>query len=293
MSTLYTPEIASLYGALDSNAFSDGMPVSSHVLRTQVMSTNRLAAKAQHLVCTPYGNSYDLAEFTVNGVYLPVPLEWTQILAPIPLFKMPGSTRAQVRVRANVSNDGGAQTVLMQIATLAAPFDPNASVDAPNVLTIAGSGAVASYGSAIDSPGIPIVKGDFDIATVWVKGNITAEASALTPNDSTDAFAVGVVSKDSITVSDATWDQDVLPSGVYIEFYDTNGQTIARRNISNVYPPGAAGTTLEWTTDLTPSELSLIRQARTDDPTGLWWATYIAPRMGLVCFSMASIARTT
>ncbi len=62
--SILTPRVASLLGALDSDAFADGGPFSAHLLRVLVMSANRLASKGQQIVCLPWAIRSSVAEDT-------------------------------------------------------------------------------------------------------------------------------------------------------------------------------------------------------------------------------------
>lgn len=289
MSNLLTPEVPALYGALDSDAFTDGMAFSSHVLRELARGANSLAARAQHLGTMTWLNAETIAGDdggTFNGLYMPVPFDWIVAAPPMPVFKMPGSLRAQVRLRAAVSNG---HTVLLQFVTRGRPFDANAGAGSVNVLEVVGTGSVATYGSDLDAPGIPIHPSEAELITMYAKSLPTGAAASTDPNDSDDANAAGSnVSINGLTAELAGWTQTLVSTGAYVEFHSSQADVIARRPIAAV---DGSGIELTWTEPLNAQELNLIRDARANSSVP-WWYLLLSPSFGLVSWSAASIART-
>ena len=245
-------------------------------------------AKAQHLTCVPFPRSYDVGETTVNGVYLPAPLEWARVFVPIPLYGKPGHHLMSVRLHAFVSES---DTVLVQVATRRAPFNPHALITDPNVMVLTGDADndidIYSQSDLFKSTS------DFDLAELFVKGQVTADGSTQSPNESTDAgYNAGQISANELIVSDADWTRLVLQEGAALVFYDVNDQVVATRAVSGV---GLRHTTnlygsLTWTTPLSEDQLGRINQAAEDG--GLWWVLVRQPTFGLVCFTAWAQART-
>lgn len=308
MSTIETPEIASLYGALDSAAFEDGGSYNAHLLREIVRSSNRLAGKGQHLLTLPFperastpsydGDSDSLPAWSYwDGLRTVCPTtQWVRITPRIPIPKRPGLRTAAVRVDARVSDD---HTVLLQVATRAAPFDPRASSGSANVVELTGDSDedVDLYSGS----GIPIHHGGYETVELYVRGVRTGDLADTTdggtPNQSSSlggykpfANRVQVAS-----TAGASW---VIPgwgqSGAEIVFYDRQDQELARRPITQVDRENVSSGyyELHFAPPLTEPEFQeagFVR--RYGGPTNAF-ELYAIPRLGIVCFSMAAEART-
>lgn len=317
MSTIETPEIASVYGALDSAAFEDGGSYNAHLLRELARSANRLASKGQHLLTLPFterastpsynGDSDSLPAWTYfEGLRTVCPTtQWVRITPRIPIPKRAGLRSAAVRVDARVSSD---HEVLLQVATRAAPFDINANGSSPNVVTLTGDGDddVDLYSGS----GIPIHHGAYEHVELYVRGlrtgNLANTTYGGTPNQSSGLIngnggyvlrrdrVRAVVDTGTIIGSSASW---VVPgwgqAGAEIVFYDRQGQELARRPVTVMsQDPAFAFQELWFAPPLTESEFQEAAFTQQYGGPTDNFELYDLPNVGIVCFSMAAEART-
>jgi len=191
--TMDTPEIATLFGALDDDGLIDGAPASAHTLRTLAMTANRLVTKGHVLtnLVWPSDNTVAEAVGQLRGIAWPW---WHHILPPVPTPKKPGLTTADLEVVATVETRTSDGTVEVQTVTGAAQFRPSASTTA-NVLTMTGAGASAFEVFGMDN--IPISRGSMDEVSFLIRGRPT--------DDTAQAADGGTPSTGTVGRSGANW----------------------------------------------------------------------------------------
>lgn len=241
-------EVASRYGALNSDTFTDGEALSAHVLRALAMSGNRLATKGHplfNLVWPTRAVNSDLDPHTGGaadgggfaGIAWP---QWVKLLHPLPVPKKPMLNKAEIRIRARVTNG---ETILLQFATVARPFNAAIALDAPNVLALVGTGAMEDY----DLDGVPISEGGFENFEIYVR----ASPSAMILGDTGIYGAPNAGTFDGVTaiyalLSVATWNPSTGAGdawdegGHFVEFTDASGVRVTSRMITSVTPILAA-----------------------------------------------------
>lgn len=267
--SIFQPEVASLFGALDSLSIADGEALSSHLLRVLAMTGNHLTVKGQPLFNLPWpifqtitasGAGYD--NFTALGW-----LSWVKILPTITIPKVALLNRASLRVSANVTNG---QRIYLQFATLAKPFDRNQSINASSSLGMLGTGAFANY----DLDEVPISEGGFEQFEIYARGS----HNSLTLGDtatygSPNAGTITETYADRILVGGPpTWNKgpnstlrnDWASGGHFVDFLDAGGNQIATpRQIIGVGDVAvlASEVALVFTPPLTPSEQQGVQAA--------------------------------
>ena len=223
MSALGTPQIATRFGALDDAAFADGYSVPSHLLRVMAMVSNRLVSQQEPVFNLVWDSSTDTVETTVQGALMgfayPV---WCQVVPTILCPKRPGLTTIDVKIIASITSG---QTCYAQIATHEEPFDDSAPASATNVLTMAGTGAFATY----TLTGVRIDPGLQDWIGVYIKGTPTSTNGVVvpdtygTPNSGTVTASAYNYFEDAAALwntgggGGSTWDD----GGHYVRFEDT------------------------------------------------------------------------
>jgi len=169
------PEVAPIFGAIDSAAISDGQPVDPHILRAMVRSANRLVCRGE-MICQYL---FESSTLTTSGVE-ESRLEpwgwptWVQILpGPVTRKKKPGITKARLDVR-YAANTG--DKFYIQCATSKSPFNPAADGSSPNTIAITASSTAHAWAT---KTGIPLDPGSTERTTFYVRGvPHTATASA-------------------------------------------------------------------------------------------------------------------
>ena len=137
------PDVASQYGALDSGAVVDGDAAHAHVLSTVSRNVQRLVVRGEPLFVGAWDSSTDSGEAVNTGSLTGYAVfgAWSRIIpGPITVDKSPWHSKATLRVVAKIGNGLNAY---LQVVTRGA--QPASSTDAPNVLTMAGTGAFVEY----------------------------------------------------------------------------------------------------------------------------------------------------
>lgn len=176
--SIFVPEIAATYGALDSDAFADGKPASSAPARELARSVNRLLAQGEPLLQLIFDANIDgggadnipglgyLTGFALNG-------QWRRFYqGPLWCPKKTTHRRAEVQITADVTVD---TTILVQVATSGHPFDPYATVDDSNVIEMVGTGDFEEY-AAED---IVLGDGSMEQVELFVQGDVDQELMAV------------------------------------------------------------------------------------------------------------------
>ena len=235
--SLLTPQVASAFGAVDSDAFADGRPFGAHVLRAMSRSANRLTTKGQHLLTLAWpvqNTSGDDANSHVWGMASTRAYPWWQIYTfPITVPKRPGLNRAGLRIRAKITDD---TSVLFALASLGAIDQSSPTLfdsDHPNVLTGTGGGTFTDY-SLNDAI---ISAGDYERLAIWVYGGATLIDNTATygsPYTATLTYPTDGIFADHVVDQSASWNPtlqypstlDLANGGNVIQFYGSNGNAL-------------------------------------------------------------------
>jgi hypothetical protein len=227
--SIFTPEIATTIGALDSDAFTSGAAFSAHLLRELIRSANRAASKEQCPILNllwPEGLvSLDDPQARFEGV---APPTWTRILPAMLALKRPRLNLATLWFRASVPS---AFVLEVYVATTRRPWRESVAAD----LTITGSGAYTDY-TLTD---IPISEGEEEYFEIWVRGQggttLTSTATYGDPSRRSLASPLGIyefAGNDQISLSTANWNTtsggsaDHATAGHYVNFEDANGDPV-------------------------------------------------------------------
>ena len=294
-----TPFKATAFGALDSDAFSDGAPYGGPKIRTPVGVGNWMVTKERALgtLVWPNHNSHGseraIGDFAGHGW-----LQWRQIHPPIPIPKRPMSRTMEVRLRCGVSDS---DKVFFQFATRAAPFrvpqSTEASASSASILKCedAGGGNIALYSKT----GVPTSRDGIEWMNLFVRGYATEQAMVTgtygTPQSGTQAHGSPSQfhgwEKDALFYSGtATWaasgpnpGANIAAGGHYIAFTDASGNDIGvmPRDIIDSGPFSSGGGYIQWWPQLDPIELQRVR-----DGTG--FAIYQLAQWRLVSLAMKS-----
>lgn len=254
--TIYTPEVASLCGAIDSDAVDDGDPYGAHWLRPLIRSANRMTAKDQLLFALfwPELPAGEENAYPFEGI---APIWWVRAYAPVPVWKRPGLTSATSQLRISVPTG---EEVEVYIASSVRPWHPNVTAD----LVVMGSGSFAN--ETIED--LPINEAQGDEFEIWVRGRPTANLANTgtfgAPNTRSSASPTGIytlIRERQLNLSSASWNSSGINSlaqgAHFIRFLDGDGNQIGPpRMITGHY--GVTGLVFE-------PPLTEYERARCDD----------------------------
>ena len=182
------PEVASVFGALDTEVVIDGDAAHAHALREMARSANRLATAGHPLLVAAFDASNDTGETQIIGA-LTGYAQWGtwQRLLPGPLVvpKLPTIRRIEVQIVGHTVGQVGAQRLSVQVLTTATGLGAaNLSRDltAANVIPIVsanktlGTGANNGWTLATNptTAGIPVGPSSTELIELWVQGDGTA-----------------------------------------------------------------------------------------------------------------------
>lgn len=199
--SIYTPEIPTAFGALDSAVYEDGGPVDAHVLRTLATSAARLVCTGEPLINLVWDASSDLggdeAEGALAGYGWPF---WFRITpGPMSRPKMPGLRNGHVIVRAKLRSS---ETCLVQVETRRRPFSRARGAGDDNVITLTGTGSFAYTTIS----GLPIDPSDTERVAFWLKGEPTSTPGVTATYGSPNNGTIDRVSQPNVIEDDsATW----------------------------------------------------------------------------------------
>lgn len=165
------PEIATSYGALDTDAILDGDAGHAHALRELARSTNRLLACSSPVLNVVFDASEDLGEQcpgAANG-FIGVDI-WTPLI-PGPIL-VPKKTNHVVIDFRLIAKFPVGKAVTIQVATVVAPFVDAADRDRPGVLYATGTGDFETY----ELVGIPCTRREVEQIGVWIRGDQAGDA---------------------------------------------------------------------------------------------------------------------
>lgn len=247
-STIYTPEIASAFGAMDSDAAADGSAATAHLLRAAARSMHRLLAKPEPVLAALYDTRVGDSEGrALSGPALPW---WVQV-ETYPITAMRGRSTVDVRVTMRVASG----TVMrLQLCSRASPFTPAPAVGAYK--TAAATGAWET----IEWDGLPIDSSGEDDLTLYVAADAGSTLGSTgtygSPNTGTVQEVTGTLMRTgaattwNITGSTWTW-------GHLLAFVSGTTLLATPRLITGVVasPVGA----LSFAPGMEPSEAATMR----------------------------------
>lgn len=279
--SIVTPEIFSLYGCMDSDAFADGAAVSAHHLRTLALARNRLLAKAQPLCNLVWPTSYtnELQVDSFEGVGA---LAWQRVHPQILVAPKMGLRLMDARLRVKVTS--GAK-IAIQIETRAAPFRDTISSGA-NYLEISGSG---SYDD-VSLSNVPIADDGYDYLNLWIRGSPTGTLGVTGTYGSPNRGTHDVLERGAMTDNAATWNSAIGAStwaegGHYVRFENSAAAVlpIAPRTISTM----VGGTRITFWPELIDQEIHTTQVTNQN-----YYAIMQLPRWAIANFAAAAVART-
>lgn len=213
--SINTPEIASLFGALDSNAFGDGQPFSAHLLRTLMMSSNRLASKGHEMLNLIWpvavAPSYDASIF--GHSYHTLDTAWTRLAGPITVPKKPGLKTGTFSITAKIENSFEA---LVQVVTKEKPFSANARAGDAGCMLFSGDG---DNDFDTDSmTGIPLDRqSDTERIEIWIKHAGASGAADTATCGSPSSGQAESIGPDGFAADTATFSWTVSSPGTWGE----------------------------------------------------------------------------
>lgn len=241
--SIFDAEIASRFGAVDSDRVADGEAFGADLLRAVSMGANRLLTKGAMGPCLPWPliSRDELGSPAFEAVALP---EWRVIHPPIPWPKMPGLSRADARIR--IAASVGDIEVKILTSTMRSLQGSEHLISVP-----VGAMALRSLDGFRVSPGA------FDLLEVWVRGDGTTTLGDTgahgVPNTGTDfhiADKRGVIYRGHPTrafdaspgqATPSTWvvgGNDWARAGHWVGFFDSaNRALLAPRRIVSVPSP--------------------------------------------------------
>ena len=184
--SINTPEIAAVYGAIDSDAYADGDLPSAHICREMIRGANRLLCRGERIVNMVWDvsqalHSEDMPAGGYGGYAAPF---WTKI-GPSPLTrpKPGGLTLAKLHLRISTRNT---EEIFIQVESLASEF--RKQVDAPNILRVSGNGSWQWHTLS----NIPISPGSWDELGFYLLGTPVSGtySGGGTPASQTGGFSV-------------------------------------------------------------------------------------------------------
>lgn len=229
MSSILKPEMAAVFGALDSDAIGDGDAVSAHLVRSLVKAANRAASRAgEPLFNFIYDSGGNGTETPAGGFVGYGYTLWTRIL-PGPLFKKkkPGLTKAKLFVRFHARTD---EQLFIQVVTRASPFNPIATGSSPNCIKLVGTNAWAWD----DKEDIPIAYEGSEEISVFLRGVATTTLG--NGSNGANSGTISSISPDGTDVADnVTPPNWVLPPAA--NFASGGHAYVALLNGNPIAPP--------------------------------------------------------
>lgn len=236
-----TPEIATKYGALDSDAFASQSPFGAHVLRPMMMSANRLTSKGQHLATMLWPvtdvNDSEITGATFGSASAIAWPWWSRYVLPIPVPKRPGLNRGDLRVRCKITNGYRA---FIAVETLPiSQLQGTLPLTHPNVLAITGDGSFGDH--ELDE--IVLSDADYDQIGIWIQGvpqAVDGTATYGSPYTGTITPPSDIIQESRMVDQAATWNTSLaFPSS---RDYANDGHVVvfdgcAPRAVLNVDSP--------------------------------------------------------
>jgi len=193
-------EIATQFGALDTDALTDGGALHAHALRQLAMSSHRLAERGGPMVQLMWDSSTDVAESeTIGGALLgyAVGQSWIPLyVGPVAYPKKPNARTATAKIMLEYANGSD---VFVCVQTSQA--DLTSDLSALNVIKCRGTGSLETY----TLEDIPMGTGSAEPLAFWIRpadaGDLMDTATYGSPNTGTPELVQAVGMLDN----DATW----------------------------------------------------------------------------------------
>lgn len=249
-STIYTPEIASAYGALDSDAAVDGSAATAHLLRAAARSMHRLLAKPEPVLSALYDTrAADSEGRAMSGPALP----WWTIVDTYPVNAMRGRSTIDVRItlRVPVSTD-----LRIQVCTRAQVFVGNPPAGQYKTATATGAWETVEW------DGLPIDSSGVDEVTIYVSASAGATLGSTATYGSPNTGTVRSVSGERMV-------PDTTPSWV-----TTTRNTWAMRHLLVFLSGSALLTTPRLITAVYPDSMRFAPAASAGEGALLAGSTY-------------------
>jgi hypothetical protein len=221
---IYTPEFPSVTGVLDEDALVVGHFADAHVLRSIGNASNRLAGRGNYLVHEVFRRAGNDEQIGTTGFF--VQDNWQRLRAFPLLERKPHLTRADVRIRARITN--GAQ-VIFQVKTDAIRERPNETRAAINNIVAVGTGNFELYSGVVELGRLSV-----ENLELWVFGDVL-EAPAM-PTAVYGAPNTGNINDPDTFLSEeelqryptSTWNSQIRPDRIVISFANSAGAPLLR-----------------------------------------------------------------
>lgn len=216
-------EVASPFGALDSDACTSSEFVSAHVLRTMQMNARRLAYRGEYLIDQVWTASGSNDAEEAGARLIDVPLTWTRILGPCTVERKRHLLTGTLQVRARITSG---TTVWLQVETGQHALS---SVATTNVLEMAGTGSWAWY----TLTSVRLGRTDADDISFWVRAPAD-QAWTTGTFGSPDTGTADVVGPLDFRDIGATWTPAAINANIgrlAVEFVNSDSVVLVRRGV--------------------------------------------------------------
>lgn len=198
MVDVFTPEIASRLGFLDSAVATDGEPWHTLALRTLAMQANYQTTQGGACLSLLWDadSSADTGVLgALSGVGAPI---WCPVTPALIVPKDPGRTHYEVTVTIATIGD-----IFLQFVSGAEPFNPSADINSTNVLSFTGGASLTTFATKQITFRAPETA-DFDTIQVWIRGTPTGTLATGggTPNTGT---ITAMLAPDDLYASGGAW----------------------------------------------------------------------------------------
>lgn len=222
-------EIASQYGALDTDALTDGGALHAHALRQLAMSSHRLAERGGPMCQLMWDSSTDASEDGAIGGALfgyAVGQSWIPLyVGPVAFPKKPNARTASAKIMLDYANGSD---VFVCVQTSQAELTSDLS--APNVIKCRGTGSLETY----TLEGIPLGTGAAEPLSFWIRpadsGDLMDTATYGSPNTGEPE----AVSTTGMHDQDASWNLTGNTTG--LDHLGNSNQSIVFLDTDTDYP---------------------------------------------------------
>lgn len=254
--SIFLPEAAASYGALDSTAFVDGYPVTAHALRAIARNSNYMITRAEPLFNLNWSYTGQHRAMTF--------LSWVRILPAFPVVKRPDLISAEIKLRLT----GTTSDIFdVQVATLARPFSDDTTI----ISTTSAVGAGDSTTVSLTISDIPMRPGTFEVFEIWIRAQrdsvVTSGGTYGTPvsgrYDGGTNNAIVLLTAAWVSSFGTPYGPSLSNTGHYLQFEDgvSPEPLVAPRKIVgmiNSGGPSAFADTLFFDPPLTQDEFNLV-----------------------------------
>lgn len=216
-------EIASQYGALDTDALTDGGALHAHALRQLAMSSHRLAERGGPMCQLMWDSSTDASEDGAIGGALfgyAVGQSWIPLyVGPVAFPKKPNARTATAKIMLDYANGSD---VFVCVQTSQAELTSDLS--APNVIKCRGTGSLETY----TLEDIPLGTGAAEPLAFWIRpadsGDLMDTATYGSPNTGTPELvqAVGMLDNDAAWNTTSSGSTNLGGSNFSVVFLDAD-----------------------------------------------------------------------